>query len=152
MIMPNTDSNNKSIFIMTGVVFLAMAILLAFNLTHVFSNPKVEKYLPFNDVKGTAIEHKGGLYTLNFDQQNSVIEYLNLSIPVGKEALDSHQGPLNFTKLIIYRFNKPDLVITPIQYEGNNLIFSSPEWNHNGYLKDVSYGHLKNLLATTYDP
>ncbi len=150
--MPKADNANRNILIMTGIVLLAMIILLVFNLTQIVSPSKIEKYLPYGDVKGVAVEHKGLLYTLNFDQQNSLIEYLNLAIPVGSAAFTSNESQLDFTKIVIYRFKKSDLIITPVQYQGHDLIFYSPEWNKNGYLKDVSYGHLKNLIATTYDP
>jgi hypothetical protein len=150
--MAQSDTQNKNVMIMTFVVLAAMGILLAFNLQQVISKPQQAKYIGFNEVRGMAIEHKGLLYTLNFDQQNKTIENLNLAIPVGKTAIGPSEEPLNFSKLVIYRFNKPNLTLLPIQYEGNNLIFSVPEWNKNGYIKDISYGHLKSLLATTYDP
>ena len=150
--MPSQNGSNKAVLWMTFAVILGMVVLLVVNMVQILSNPKKGKYLPFNEVKGMAINHKGLLYTLNFDQQNSVIDYLNLSLPVGEAALKYNAGPLDFTQLVVYRFNKPDLVITPVQYDGNNLIFSCKEWNPQGYLKDISYGSLKDLIATTYDP
>ena len=150
--MAQSDVQNNNVMMMTFVVLVAMAVLLAFNLEKIISKPHQAKYIGFNEVRGMAIEHKGLLYTLNFDQQNKVIDNLNLAIPIGKSALAPSKETLNFTKLIIYRFNKADLILLPIQYEGNNLIFSVPEWNKSGYIKDISYGHLKSLLATTYDP
>lgn len=150
--MAQSDTQNKNVLIMTGLVLVAMVVLLAFNLQQMISAPHQAKYIGFNEVRGMAIEHKGLLYTLNFDQQNKVIENLNLAIPIGKSAIGPSTEPLNFSKLVIYRFNKSDLTLLPIQYDGNNLIFSAPEWHKTGYLKDISYGHLKSLLAATYDP
>ncbi len=150
--MTTTSSQNKNILILTLVVLAAMAILLALNIEQILLKPEAGKYIGLNEVRGIAIEHKGLMYTLNFEQQNSVIESLNRAIPIGKPPQEPADKSLNFSKLVIYRFNKPDISLVPVRYEEYNLIFNVPEWNKNGYLKDTSYGNLEKLLATTYDP
>lgn len=150
--MIGSNTSNKTIVYLTIVVLAAMAIMLGLNMTEIFSQPKNERYIAYNDVRGMAIVHNQIPYTLNFDQQNQVIEYLNLSLPVGKIASNYDKIPMNFSQLIIYRFKAPDITLTPIGYENDDLVFSVPEWKHDGYLKDVSLGNFKNLLAETYDP
>ena len=149
MLVPRT--NNQIMLYLTILALAAIGTILVFNMTEIFSGPSNQTYLVFNDVEGMAIVHKNVPYTLNFKQQTRVIEYLNRSLPVGKTAIGQGE-PLNFSKLIIYRFNKPALDAILIGYENNNVIFSVPEWNPHGYIKDVSVGDFKNLLAETYDP
>lgn len=144
--------SNKIIFYLTCLVLVGIVIILALNFTEIFSSPKNEKYIAYNNVRGMAIEHRKLLYTLNFDQQNQVIDYINMSLPVGRVALTQSKEPLNFTKIIIYRFNKPDLIMTPVEVGNQNIVFFIPEWNPDGYIKDVTLGKLNNLIASTYDP
>ena len=57
-----------------------------------------------------------------------------------------------YQQLVIYRFNAPDLILTPVGYGSNqNLIFEAKEWNPAGYLLDVSSGEMDELLKSTYD-
>jgi hypothetical protein len=146
-----SKTNNQVMFYLSAVALAAIGFILVFNMSEIFSGPINETYLSFNDVEGMAIVHHGLPYTLNFKQQTQTIEYLNRALPVGKSDIGDGE-PLNFSKLVIYRFNKPALDAVLIGYENNNLIFSVPEWNPNGYIKDVSVGDFKNLLAQTYDP
>lgn len=144
--------SNRVLFGMTGLVILCILVLLLLNAVPLIWTPKVETYLKYNDVRGMAVEHKKKLYTLNFEQQNDVIGFLNKSIPVGNSVAKDKSPKLEITKIVVYRFGKTDLVITPIEYNNHNLIFSSPDWNQDGLMKDVSKGGLEDLLAQTYDP
>lgn len=142
----------RIISFMTIVVLFGMAIILLLNLTTLLSPPPIEKYLSFNGVRGMDIQHDNKLYTLNFEQQNQLIAYINESISVGGGTPKSQAIPLNFTKLAIYRFDKPDLVVNPIAYDGDDLVYQATEWNAQGYLKDTTQGSMKELIAGTYDP
>lgn len=143
--------NNQSLFYMTGVVVVGVVILLLINLYNTFEgHPTNETYLKYNFIKGSAIEHKGKLYTLNFDQQNALIQAINRSIPT--TDIPEEKTKADFTKIIIYRFQAPDVVITPITYINDDLVFSAPELMAKGYLKEVSRGELKTLLSKTFDP
>jgi hypothetical protein len=143
---------NRTLFSLTALVILGIAILLGLNMTSILTGePKSQTYLKYNEVRGMAIGHNQLLYTLNFQQQNTVIEILNkaahvLEIPPGK-----HQKP-NIDRIVVYQFNKPDLLITPIAYMDQNFIFSVPEWIENGYLMELSDGDLHQLLSQAYDP
>lgn len=106
-----------TLFILVGVV--------AINLTLLMRPPKKEPVIDYNDVRGMAIEKDGFLYTLNFKQQNGVVKALNH--PEKSKA----PLPVSFTRLIIYRFNAPELV-----YTAHELAQNVP---------------LINLLDNTYD-
>ena len=143
--------SNRLLFWLTCVAILGLGILLFMNAIPMIWAPNVETYLKLNDVRGIAVEHKNKLYTLNFEQQNELIGYLNKAIPTSLEEEKGRKPSSDISKIVIYRFNKPDLVLTPIRYDKNNLIFSSPEWNRDGFMKDVSGGNLQTLLSKTYD-
>jgi len=104
--------------------------------------------LDYNHVLGSAVEHDVP-YTLNFEQQNTLITYLNAAEPSNIQP--STAKPTSYSKIIIYRFNAPDTIITPLTYVDGNLLFSSPEWNEGKPLLDKSQGKLKHLLETSYD-
>lgn len=144
--------SNRTLFLMTGLVIFCIIVLLVLNAAPFLMTNKVETYIKFNDVRGMAVEHKDKLYTLNFKQQTEVIEAFNKSIPIKSSELADKNPKLEIAKIIIYRFDGPDLTIVPIEYSKNNLIFSCKDWNPDGFLKDVTNGNLKNILAQTYDP
>jgi hypothetical protein len=130
-----------------------MLVLLALNMTDILTGqPSNQTYLKYNDVQGMAISHNRLLYTLNFKQQNTIIDLLNLAVPI-TEIKPGKRQPPNIEKLTIYQFQgQPPIVLTPIGYDASqNLIFSAPQWVQNGYLMDLSEGDLKNLLSQTYD-
>jgi hypothetical protein len=114
-------------------------------------NVAPEKYLSQNNVRGIAVEHKGKLFTLNFQQQNDFITYINQAFKAGNAI--SPQPSTAINKIVIYQFeNKPDIDITVYGYIDNDLIFSTPAWFSNELLRDKSQGALKTLLSQTYDP
>ncbi len=126
---------------------LLTLMFLGISTTATSSSVSNTLYLDYNHVRGSAIEH-GLNYTLNFEQQNALITYLN---EADAFSLQISEAPPPFTKLYIYRFNAPDIVITPLAYLDNNLLFSSPEWNNGAPLLEKSQGKLKFLLENAYD-
>lgn len=141
-------SNKMLVYSSIGVV-AGILILLLLNLFMGGSTSQI--YLKPNDVKGMALNHNGKLYTLNFDQQNSVITYLNLSKTVNKEDYQDKKEEFPYSELVIYLFNKPDVVITPLSKRNTNIVYSAPAWNPNGYLLETSGGQLDKLLNNAYD-
>src|SRR5436305_662063 len=97
-------SNRVTLWVLI-LVLACMAIILSLNVSTFFTPPPLEKYLSYNGVRGMAIEHNKLLYTLNFDQQNRMIEYLNYSVQI--VAGQEKKAPLDFSRLVIYRFNAP---------------------------------------------
>lgn len=144
--------SNRVVFYMTLLVLIGMGILFFLNLNQMREGTTGSgTYLKYNDVRGIAIKHKDLLYTLNFDQQNRIIDILNQSIQIQKIPAGQRQAP-DFQQLIIYRFeDQPDLIITPTTYLNNELVYSMPQWNPNGYMKEVSVGELRKLISQTYD-
>lgn len=143
--------NNFTTYL-TVLVLLGMAVILMLNFSRLVTQEKNERYLSYNGVRGMALDHNKQLWTLSFEQQNQAIEQINLCLSIGKGARSQSHKTLDFGRLTIYRFNAPDIYLTPIAYDGDNLIFESKEWNPDGYLLDVSGGAFDALLRSTYDP
>lgn len=153
---------------MTLAVLAGFAIILGMNAA-AFLGVVPSRYLSPNDVRGIAVQHNNKLYTLNFAQQNELVDVLNRSIPVGHELIEKRkvhlQNPPEVQKIIIYRFNAPDIVITPVAYVSKTtsvmaapdtthgqMVFSIPEWNQNGLLEESTSDQLLKLLPNTYSP
>jgi len=145
--------NNRTLVYLTGFVILGMLVLLGLNMTSILTGqPTNQTYLQYNNVRGMAVIHDKIPYTLNFSQQNEIIDIINRSVRVVGVKPGKRQKP-DIEKLIVYQFDgKPDLVIEPIAYVDQNLVFSVPEWQTNSYLMELSEGGLHHLLSKTYDP
>ena len=144
--------SNKTLTYLLGAVLSGMMVIFFSNVATFFYEPTSEKYLDYNFVRGMAVEHKGKKYTLNFEQQNQVTQQLNQAIHVRRQNFEQNSVTPNFERIIIYLFDEPDLVISPIGFVNNQLIFEAADWNPDGYLRETGPGVLKSLLSTTYDP
>lgn len=125
------------------------------------------KYISPSEVRGMAVQHDKLLYTLNFEQQNALVEIFNRAIPVTQADIDARktEAPkvVDVPKIIIYRFNAPNIVIEPVAFVAKkyfvdgfssqryNLVFSVPEWNPKGLLEEAAQDQMAALLAKTYD-
>jgi len=143
--------NNRNLKIMTGLLITAVVILMAINVAPIFWHSLPETYLSYNGVQGIAVEHNHKLYTLNFSQQNTMIELLNRSLPTNKKMAPDPDLKKSVEKIVIYPFGAPTFEITPIAYENNHLFFEAPKWNPDGQMLDVSNGDLEHLISETYD-
>lgn len=115
-----------------------------------YSQPSRDIFLKNNDVRGAAVEYHQKLYTLNFEQQNELVDIINRSLKIA-DLPEIDEKPL-IDKIIIYQFNdKPDIIINPIGYKSDDLIYSAPQLYKPGYLMEISEGGLKELLSETYD-
>lgn len=144
--------SNRFLVFMTALVLLGMGVLFVINFNSILGGKPIgQTYLEYNDVRGIAIKHKDSLYTLNFSQQNQLIDFINQSIKIQDYEKQSISKP-DFQQIIIYLFNgKPDLILEPVGYMNENLIYTNKEWNPSGYMRDVSAGSLKRFLSETYD-
>jgi hypothetical protein len=144
--------SNRTLLYSTIVVIAGMLILFGLNVSSILTGrPPNETHLHYNQVRGMAVGYNQLLYTLNFKQQNEVIEILNRSIPV-KGINPGRNQPTNVEKIVVYQFdNQPDIIINPIAYVDKNLVFSVPQWSTDGYFREVSAGRLQQLLPQTYD-
>lgn len=147
-----SNMNNQTVFTISLLVIIGLGVLFTINISSILRGKETEEaYLKFNSVRGMAIERSKLTYTLNFDQQNDIVSILNRSVRVVGVKPDKRQKP-DIEKLVIYQFgNKPDIIITPIAYIDQNLVYSAPAWNTDSYLMELSDGELQKLIAQTYD-
>lgn len=143
------NKNSRLITNLTIVVVIGIFILLVLNLLPTSSLPSSPKYLAERDVRGVEVVHKQTPYPLNFDQQRKLIDLLNQSQQIPQTSYP--KGSINFEKIVIYRFNAPNIELTPISEMDHELIFNVPEWNRNGLIKDNSKGKLQELISQTFD-
>lgn len=155
--------------IMTIAVLSGFMIIVLVNIASMIGFIP-SKFISPNDVKGVAVEHNGELYTLNFAQQNQLIDVINRSFVVTQEDVDNRKihfsSAPEIDKIIIYRFNESNvqIEITPIAYvnkkvnvlvhnplEDVNIVFSAPLLSHTGFLEESSEDEIYKMLKTTYD-
>jgi hypothetical protein len=112
----------------------------------------------FNHVKGMAIEYNNKIYTLNFEQQNQVIQilkstdqYLRNEGAKEFESASLIDGKLisSYNRLIIYRFEKANLELIPIAQEHEYIIFEVKE--KNNLVKRIKTNTLHALLSQTFE-
>lgn len=139
--------SNQLLFFLTTLVLVAVLVLFGLNMKSLTNTQTAyETYLKYNEVRGIAIEKEGKLHTLNFNQQNRMIQILNGATPTSPQS-KGERTPVNFQKIVIYQFkNKPDLIISPINYVDNNLVFNQTEWSSTGSLSEHSGGELKQTI------
>lgn len=144
--------NNRTLYIMTACVFAGIAILFAINLDTILTGKPINQtYIKHNNIRGMAIGRNQMLYTLNFDQQNKATNILNRSVRVVGVKPGKRQKP-DIDQIVIYQFDKkPDIVLTPIAYVDDNLVFTAPAWVDQGFLMELSNGDLQKLLSESYD-
>lgn len=87
-----------------------MASLLMVKMKPIFLNAPEQKIIAFNEVRGASIEKDKILYTLNFETQENLIRLLNHLELEDFFAVFGKQ--MDFDRIIIYRFDQPDLVLT----------------------------------------
>jgi hypothetical protein len=143
--------NNRTLLLITTLLICILTILLFLTLRPVFQSQKYSQFLSYNGVRGMATIYKDQPYTLNFQQQNEMIEILNSAIVANNDILTEKIETANFDFLQIYLFNAPGVLIKPIGYEKDELIFSTSAWNPQKNLRTMSNGRLRKLIAETYD-
>jgi len=166
--MSKKTTGTKITFYMTLAVLAGFATILLMNAAALLGVMPY-KYISPYDVRGVAVQHNSKLYTLNFSQQQELVDILNRSIPVGEELVKTRKinldNPPEVEKIIVYRFNASDLEIVPVAYiskthstlkkndaEKYSVVYSVPEWNINGFLEESTSDDLVKLLSSTYSP
>lgn len=145
--------SNRTLVFLIGITFASVIYLLIENYMPAAESLDKGTFIAPNDVRGMAVIHKDIPYTLNFEQQNTIVNDFNNAKPLSANALGSATGGnLNtIQKIEIYRFNNQSPIeIFPIKYVEDNLVFSAPLW-YSEYLMEQSRGKLKALLSETYD-
>lgn len=154
---------------MTFIVLAGFGVILLMNIAALVGFFP-SRYISPNDVRGMAIEHNQKLYTLNFDQQNQMIDIFNRLIPVSQELIEKRKvvpkKPLEIQKIVIYRFNAPDIEVRPVAFISKSLspssneeeidsistVFFVPAWNPSGLLEESATDSAYKTLINTYDP
>lgn len=143
----------RSMLYLSLILLLCLGVLFLVNVKNIVqvSSATPDAYFHHNDIKGIAVEYKQRLYTLNFKQQNDVIDILNRAIPIEK-IIHIDKKP-DFSRLIVYTFDKrQEIEFTPLAFNNDDLIFYAPKLIPKGYLMEVSAGELHELLANAHDP
>lgn len=93
-----------------------------------------------------AVEKEGKIYNLNMKQQAEALAFLDRAEPVDKKDYPNKDPKIGFNRIIVYRFNLPDIIITPITHENKNLVFEIPQLSTNSYMMEFSGGEFTNLI------
>lgn len=145
--------SNRATGVMLFLVFIAFGLLVMINTPGIFRGATKDQILTRSSVLGMATLHEGKLYTLNFEQQNQVLDILNRSLKIDSDRYLSGKHPkFGYDKLIIYLFDGKEISITPIAFENQQLIFQSPALNSKGLLRETGPGELNPLLTKTFPP
>lgn len=143
--------NSTTVFI--GIVVVAVALLLTINFFSVFSEPDSNKYIAHKDVRGIAVVHQNKEYPLDSSRQAEVLSILNNAARLKKGTVsESEKVNFPYSKVIIYRFKKPEVEIIPIKFVDLQMIFYCKDWNPDGgMLQEVGPGDLNAILESAYN-
>lgn len=142
-------AQRTKIFLILALAAMGAAFLL--HLLNFYSPLESEPFFVRAQISGVAIEYKGQLYTLNFEQQNQFLSAINRSLPTTREFLThSTQKPI-FSKLVIYRFQGVPVEILPVAFFEENLVFSIPALKPQDLRVETSEGELHKMLLKTFD-
>jgi hypothetical protein len=141
--------NNRPLVYLVSVTCLIAFLLAAITMLAPKPGSTKSEFIGYNDVRGSAIVHNGQPFTLNFEQQNSLISSVNSATNDTSTKTDSS---LPYGPIIIYAFDLPNIEIAALGYADNDLVFSTPSWNEGKPLREHSGGELKVLLKNAYDP
>ena len=143
---------NPTLVAMTALVLLGVATLMMLNYApKLTTTDATAAGLPPLEVRGMAVVHEGKPFTLNFDQQKLANDAISKAVKVKKSDYSKSKEPLNFEKIVIYRFNAPDLEVIPVQYAEKNLVFEVPAVDKETYYLELSGGNLQNMINNAFD-
>jgi hypothetical protein len=132
------------------LIIVLVGILLLRSSFHVIPDNRVVGFIQANDVRGMEIVFRDRPYTLNFNQQQEMLELINRCVPVGK--IRGAKTPLpGFSKIVVYLFGQPNIELAAIDFSENEFYLQSPTLNPGGYLMDVSAGRMARLVESAHD-
>lgn len=104
----------------------------------------VERRLDPNWVRGAAVMSGEIPYTLNFDQENTLINIINQSEP-HTDAAAQVKFPLS--KIVIYRFAKePEIEIIAKGAVGSRIVYQAEPISKGVFLIEKEEGSLRKLI------
>ncbi|MGK5594940.1 MAG: hypothetical protein ACSNEK_06245 [Parachlamydiaceae bacterium] len=141
---------NSAVYALTFAAAVAAFILIFIRF---FPSPVPENHLHISpsNVQGAAVVFQQKPYTLNFEQQNQLIDILNRAVLVQKKDYAHVDRSFTFDQIVIYSFNGSNVEITPIDIIDQNMVFSIPLWSQDYYFMELSAGALKNLIQHSHD-
>ena len=122
-------SMGNRLLIGLGITALFLVVLL--NVIPLFWTSNTSKFIQQDQISGMALVHDGLLYTLNFDQQKRSIDILNRAVPVADYVPSSKESLLDFSAFQIYRFDEEPLLIEPLAWVNQSLVFSCQSFCRN---------------------
>ncbi len=134
----------------TAIIVVMVGVLLLRGAINFIPEGDKNLYVDPYSVNGIEVVYKGLPYTLNFEQQQDMVDAINRLLPMGKlrgEVL----APAGFEKIVLYLFDKKPIEMLPIDFHDNELAFKVKEWNPDGYLMDVSAGSMWRLVESSHD-
>lgn len=144
------QNNKLTVLIFLGVVGVIALLFLQITPTN---NPTTTPQLStIGDLKGSAIFHKNTPYTLNFDQQQILIEYLNRAAKVKKSDFTIETSTFPYERIVLYRFEGGNIELIPVMLKEKNIVFNIPKISEDSYFLEMSGGQLANVLNGAFDP
>ena len=141
--------NARTLYTLTAILIATFGLLFIIRFAQMINDSSGHTYISPNDVRGSAIHHHGTLYTLSFEQQNNLLASLNNAQAARSSDVDTMS---DIKEIVIYRFEgEPDIIITPLGFVGDQLLFNAPMWHRDGPLIETSGGALKELLIQAYE-
>lgn len=156
--------SNNTIYALVALVILAILILFGVNFLTTLTAPapasentsttssSKELRINKNQVKGIAVEKEGKIYNLSMKQQTEALTFLDRSEPVDKKDYPEKDPKIGFNRIIVYRYNLPDITLEPIAFDRKNLVFSVPQLSTNSYMVELSGGEFTNLILKVVQP
>lgn len=144
--------SNRTLFNLSILMLVCIGALIIVNLSPFFLHRIPDKYISPREVQSIAVVYQNKPYTLNFDQQNQFLTYVNSAIKVAKDRFIGDLNKSHFERVILYRIGQPEITLDPAGItKENNLLWTVKEWNPDGYLLEQSDGKLLKLLNNAYD-
>lgn len=142
--------SNRTLQLLIFLSIAAVVFLLAINFLPYITSKNSDLKLNFQDIKGVSVVYNGKTFTLNGTQQATLVSGINAAIPIGRTEFTAETIP-NYGQFEIYFFkNDVKLTLKPVGLMGKNLVFKVPEWNRDGWIKDVTDGELLDLLKDSH--
>lgn len=147
--------SNQTIYLLVALALIAVLILFGVNLMSKYQGPATTNTPTLNNqqlkidrtqVKGIAVEKEGKVYNMSMRQQMTALSFLDRAEPVDKKDYPTKNDNMGFNRLIIYRFNQPDITLTPFAYDDKNIVFEAPIIGTGSYILEMSGGEFKNLI------
>ena len=143
--------SNRTLLILTVIVIIGMGVILALNVMPVFFQDAPPKYLTPGEIQGSAAQAGNAFYTLNFEQQNALIDAINASSKVETAQEGRKDTSFAIEKIDLYFFTGKTLSLKLSTTTDNELLFSADEPPMEGIFKENTKGALKKLLNQAID-